>query len=53
MQTLPRITVEVPVLGIGYGPSDYEELGSYVNSLRRPQGLHLTLLHLVRSFAVA
>ncbi|MDQ0678514.1 hypothetical protein QFZ30_001896 [Arthrobacter pascens] len=46
MQTLPRITVEVPVLGVGSGPSDYEELGSYVNALRRPQGLHMTLLHL-------
>ncbi|HEY8702638.1 MAG TPA: hypothetical protein VIM08_16995 [Arthrobacter sp.] len=31
---------------MGHGPSDYEELGSYVNALRRPQGLHLTLLHL-------
>jgi hypothetical protein len=46
MQTLPRITVEVPVLGIGSGPSDYEELGSHVNALRRPQGLHMTLLHI-------
>lgn len=46
MQTLPRITVEVPVLSLGSGPSDYEELGSYVNALRRPQGLHMTLLHM-------
>lgn len=46
MQTLPRITVEVPVLSIGSGPSDYEELGRCVDALRRPQGLHLTLLHL-------
>jgi hypothetical protein len=46
MQTLPRITVEVPVLSIGSGPSDYEALGSYVDALRRRQGLHLTLLHL-------
>lgn len=46
MQALPRITVEVPVLGMGAGPSDYEELGRYVNALRRPQGLHMTLLHL-------
>ena len=46
MQTLPRITVEVPVLSIGAGPSDYEELGNYVNALRRPQGLHMTLLHI-------
>jgi hypothetical protein len=46
MQTLPRITVEVPVLNIGSGPSDYEELGSYVDALRRRQGLHLTLLHI-------
>lgn len=46
MQALPRITVEVPVLGMGAGPSDYEELDRYVNALRRPQGLHMTLLHL-------
>ncbi|RAX45411.1 hypothetical protein DQ354_09950 [Arthrobacter sp. AQ5-06] len=46
MQPLPRITVEVPVLTVGSGPSDYEALGSYVNGLRRPQGLHLTLLHI-------
>jgi hypothetical protein len=46
MQTIPRITVEVPILGIGSGPSDYEELGNYVDALRRPQGLHLTLLHI-------
>ncbi|WP_427132098.1 hypothetical protein [Pseudarthrobacter sp. S9] len=45
MHTFPRFTVEVPVLSVGSGPSDYEELGSYVNALRRPQGLHLTLLH--------
>lgn len=45
MQPLPRITVEVPVLSVGSAPSDYEALGSYVNALRRPQGLHLTLLH--------
>ena len=46
MQALPRITVEVPVLSIGSGPSDYEQLGSYVDALRRRQGLHLTLLHI-------
>lgn len=46
MDTLPRITVEVPVLSIGSGPSDYEELDRYVRALRRPRGLHLTLLHL-------
>ena len=46
MQVLPRITLEVPVLSIGQGPSDYEHLGRYVDALRRPQGLHLTLLHL-------
>lgn len=46
MQTLPRITVEMPVLGVGSGPSDYEALGSYVYALRRQQGLHMTLLHL-------
>jgi hypothetical protein len=46
MQALPRITVEVPVLGIGAGPSDFEALGNYVQALRRPQGLHLTLLHI-------
>jgi hypothetical protein len=45
MQAPPRITVEVPVLGVGSGPSDYESLGTFVQSLRRPQGLHLTLLH--------
>lgn len=46
METIPRITVEAPVLSIGSGPSDYEELGSYVHALRRQRGLHLTLLHL-------
>lgn len=46
MQTLPRITVEVPVLRVGSRPSDYEELGSYVDGLRRRQGLHMTLLHI-------
>ena len=46
MQVLPRITVEVPVLGIGRGSSDYEHLGRYVDALRRPQGLHMTLLHI-------
>lgn len=45
MQTLPRITVEVPVLNIGTGPADYEGLGGYVDALRRRLGLHLTLLH--------
>jgi hypothetical protein len=46
MHTLPRITVEVPVLSIGSGPSDYEHLGNHVDALRRRQGLHLTLLHI-------
>lgn len=46
MYGLPRITVEVPVTSIGSGPSDYEELGSYVVGLRRQEGLHLTLLHI-------
>lgn len=46
MQPLPRITVEVQVLAVGSAPSDYEALGSYVSALRRPQGLHLTLLHI-------
>lgn len=46
MQTIPRITVEVPVLNVGSGPSDYEELGKYAVALRKPQGLHLTLLHI-------
>ncbi|MGY2746873.1 hypothetical protein ACQCSU_00175 [Pseudarthrobacter sp. O4] len=46
MHTLPRITVEVPVLSIGSEPTDYEELGSYAHALRRRQGLHLTLLHI-------
>ncbi|MET3923600.1 hypothetical protein [Arthrobacter sp. UYEF20] len=45
MHTLPRITVEVPVLSIGSEPTDYEQLGSYADALRRRQGLHLTLLH--------
>jgi hypothetical protein len=45
MPVPPRITVEVPVLRIGHGPADFEALGSLVQSLRRPQGLHLTLLH--------
>jgi hypothetical protein len=46
MHGLPRITVEVPVVKIGSRPTDYEELESYVNGLRRQQGLHLTLLHI-------
>lgn len=46
MHTVPRITVEVPVLAIGSGPSDYDGLGSYVRALRKPGGLHMTLLHL-------
>jgi len=46
MNVVPRITVEVPVLSIGSGPSDYEELGNYVRTLRRQRGLHLTLLHI-------
>ncbi|WP_258141899.1 MULTISPECIES: hypothetical protein [unclassified Arthrobacter] len=41
----PRITVEVPVLRVGAGPSEYEGLNRFVDSLRKPQGLHLTLLH--------
>jgi hypothetical protein len=45
-QVTPPITVEVPVVGIGAGPSDYEELARYVFALRRPRGLHMTLLHL-------
>jgi hypothetical protein len=46
MLRLPRITVEVPVLGIGTKPADYEQLAVYVDGLRRPQGLHMTLLHI-------
>ncbi|BCW66916.1 hypothetical protein NicSoilB4_16790 [Arthrobacter sp. NicSoilB4] len=46
MQSAPRITVEAPVLAVGSGPSDYEELGSHVDALRRQRGLHLTLLHI-------
>lgn len=46
METIPRITVEMPVLSIGSGPSDFEALGSYVHGLRRQRGLHMTLLHL-------
>ena len=45
MQAPPRITVEVPVLQVGSGPADYDALGSQVVALRRPQGLHMTLLH--------
>ncbi|GAA3268843.1 hypothetical protein [Paenarthrobacter aurescens] len=41
-----RITVEVPVLRVGAGPSDYEGLNRFVQSLRKPQGLHMTLLHI-------
>ncbi len=41
----PRITVEVPVLRIGAGPADYDGLSRFVDSLRNPPGLHLTLLH--------
>lgn len=46
MNTVPRITVEVPALRIGTHPSDYEELGNHVDALRRRQGLHMTLLHI-------
>lgn len=46
MHTMPRITVEVPALRIGTMPSDYEQLGSHVDALRRRQGLHMTLLHI-------
>ncbi|ASN21885.1 hypothetical protein CGK93_21125 [Arthrobacter sp. YN] len=41
----PRITVEVPVLRVGDGASDYEGLARFVDALRKPSGLHLTLLH--------
>jgi hypothetical protein len=46
MLRLPRITVEVPVLGVGTRPADYEQLAAYADGLRRPQGLHMTLLHI-------
>lgn len=46
MHSLPRITVEVPVRRVGTGPADFEALGTHVVGLRRPRGLHLTLLHL-------
>ena len=46
MLTLPRITVEVPVLGISSALSSYEDLGMLVDAPRRRQGLHLTLLHI-------
>jgi hypothetical protein len=46
MLRLPRITVELPVLGIGTKPADYEQLAVYADGLRRPQGLHMTLLHI-------
>ncbi|MFE4195776.1 hypothetical protein ACFRJ9_07920 [Paenarthrobacter sp. NPDC056912] len=42
----PRITLEVPVIGVGMGTSEYEGLNRYVDSLRKPQGLHMTLLHI-------
>lgn len=42
----PRITVEVPVFSIGHRPADYEQLAAYADGLRRPQGLHMTLLHI-------
>ncbi|MEE2569000.1 hypothetical protein V1638_06265 [Pseudarthrobacter sp. J64] len=45
MHPVPRITVEVPVLSIGTGPADYEALERYATGLRKPQGLHMTLLH--------
>lgn len=45
MLRLPRITVEVPVLSVGAKPADYEQLASYADGLRKPQGLHMTLLH--------
>ena len=46
MPAPPRITIEVPVLAVGSGPGDYEQLASQVDALRRQQGLHLTVLHL-------
>jgi hypothetical protein len=46
MLRLPRITVEVPVLSVGTKPADYEQLAAYTDGLRRPQGLHMTLLHI-------
>ncbi|HEY8753515.1 MAG TPA: hypothetical protein VIM40_07705 [Arthrobacter sp.] len=46
MQPVPRITVEVPVLKVGSDAADYAALGTYVTALRRPEGLHLTLLHI-------
>ncbi|WP_416404017.1 hypothetical protein [Arthrobacter sp. LFS091] len=41
----PRITVEVPALRVGAGLADYEGLNRFVDSLRKPSGLHMTLLH--------
>ena len=41
----PRVTIEVPLLSLGDGPAAFEALGSYVDALRRPRGLHMTLLH--------
>lgn len=46
MQHVPRITVEVPVLAVGIGPGDYESLRPHVHALRKPAGLHMTVLHL-------
>lgn len=42
---LPRITVEAPVLHVGSGLDAYKSLERYVESLRNPRGLHMTLLH--------
>jgi len=46
MLRLPRITIEVPVLGVGSRAADYEQLAAYADGLRRCQGLHMTLLHI-------
>ena len=34
------------MLGVGDRPADYEQLAAYADGLRRPQGLHMTLLHI-------
>ncbi|MEV7607424.1 hypothetical protein AB0N65_18480 [Paenarthrobacter sp. NPDC089322] len=38
--------MEVPVLRVGSDPSDFDGLARYVDSIRKPQGLHMTLLHI-------
>lgn len=34
------------MLSVGSDPADYQGLARYVDSVRKPQGLHMTLLHI-------